>query len=218
MWKRPEVFKIWTKWIKKIIKANKQHDFIVVVAGSEGKESKKLCRGFRYVEVPNDPRWEKGNARTMKAKDWNPDYILALGSDDVPSTDFFTRIDKYLESGYDFIGITDYHFYDVPTGKAAYWEGYTNHRKGETLGPFRMLSSALLEKMDWKPWQEGKFMDGPMHKAIQETKPRQTTITAGKNTPLGMAIKSNQDIHPFTMKNKTPINPGKLLESFDGIF
>lgn len=156
VWQRPEVFKLFAQGLHSLIKAFPETDFQVFIAGSEGQTSQSMveAEGFNYNEIPNKPLALKHNSACLKAKEWGPDFTLCLGSDDILSPETFSLYLKRLEEHptTDFIGLTDYYFYDLTTDRALYWGGYTDHRKGHVCGAGILLSKQLLDIWNWKPW------------------------------------------------------------------
>lgn len=64
---------------KRLKSQSKKLGFEVVVAGSEGEESKKLAKGLHYIEVPNQPLSNKLNALLNECREF--DGVIVLGSD-----------------------------------------------------------------------------------------------------------------------------------------
>ena len=85
VWQRPEVFEMFAKGIKHLVSNCKDIEFTVIISGSEGDKSKSMVEkhGFIYIEIPNDPLAVKMNATVIRAKEYDVDYILGVGSDDV---------------------------------------------------------------------------------------------------------------------------------------
>lgn len=214
VWKRPQVFEMFAKGIKAL-----NVDIRVIVAGSEGETSRKMVEshGFEYIEVANSPLSNKMNAASLAAK--GSDYVICMGSDDVIQPILMQQYLLWMGQGYDFIGSTDYYFYDLKTKKAAYWGGYINRgRRGETVGAGRIFSKKLMNRCDWKLWSDGvdKGLDSTSKLNIKGR------IKKFRLKQLGMYaidIKSDENITKFELWPNTTYIDAKLIEdSFSHIF
>lgn len=115
------------------------------------------------------------------AKDFDPDYVLFIGSSDWVSENWMDVMAGHSE-GYDVVGVKgynllhlDYSFEWMEYRKAekmfnhagAYkykvnynnyklgeWRGYSNHRKGEPIGIGRVLNRDFLKRIDYKPFDD----------------------------------------------------------------
>ena len=117
------------------------------------KKDRQFCinRQIDYIHAPNFPLSNKWQTGVNFLKEYSDaDAFLILGSDDMikGSENYKT----YLLQGYEFIGITDIYVQDLKTGERIHWEGYTNHRRGESAGAGRCLSRSLMDKLDWLLW------------------------------------------------------------------
>jgi hypothetical protein len=114
-----------------------------------------MCQdyGVEYVEVKNKPISNK----FIKASQWaatrfNPDAFLILGSDDFIDDALIQRYLKALKDGVDVAGLIDCYFYHTGSKEAMHWVGYTNFRRGETIGMARMISKKVFNRLHWKLW------------------------------------------------------------------
>ena len=158
VWKRPEIFEMFAQGIHALAPTFERLniDYQVFVAGSEGKDSKEMVlkHGFHYSEAPNQPLAAKVNAPLHWAKHWGADYVLCVGSDDILSPELIEIYISAMRRRADFIGVTDFYFYDTVTKKAAYWGGYREpFRRGVTCGAGRVISKRLLDLWQWKIWE-----------------------------------------------------------------
>jgi hypothetical protein len=83
-----------------------------------------------------------------------------MGSDDFISDGLFDKYLTLLDEGYDFIGLKDVYF--LTKEKLFYWEGYpkNNPRHKEPIGPCKLYSKKLMEKLKWRPWGDYKINKG----------------------------------------------------------
>lgn len=159
MWKRPEVFEIFATGLNRL---KDNFNVITLSVGSEGKESMALCAkyGINYISFYNKPLGSKFNTGMRAMQQFNPDYVMILGSDDLISNAAMKRVLELCAKGHDVVGFTDVWFYDLIQKNLHYWPGYGHRgdkadasRAGEAIGLGRTLSRAILNKMNWQPWK-----------------------------------------------------------------
>lgn len=171
IYKRYNLTKFILEYYKGIVDSlSNELEIQLFVAGSEGELTKNLVEqyGFEYIEISNTPLTHKFNSTVKRAKLWNPDGLVIIGSDDLLSKSIFKTYDKLINDNVDVFGFIDIYFLEQK--KIYYWEGYTNNRKGETIGAGRFLHKNTLDKLGWDIW--GGFianngMDGLLTKRLQ---------------------------------------------------
>ena len=214
MWKRFEVFEIFAKHTKTL-------GIDVIVAGSEGKASKKIVKkhGFHYIEIANEPLAAKMNATTLKAKELGYTHVICVGSDDLLSQELVDEYVDLMRKGYDYIGVTDFYFYELETGKAAYWGGYRERqRMGHTAGAGRVISKTLLDEWDWQPWdnKDSKYLDNSMQNKLRSSLYPKTTFSLKEKGLLAVDIKSQVNMTPFELWDNTSyIEPELITDKFN---
>lgn len=220
VWKRPEVFEMFAKGIH-ALEANKfieiDIEFYIIIAGSEGVESQSMVEkhGFIYVEMPNDPLAAKVNQPVLIAKQLKVDYVLCLGSDDIISPELIFVYESYMRKAIDFIAVTDFYFYDLASKKAAYWAGYTDKRKGHTVGAGRLISSRLLGLWNWKPWdvKDSNGLDKSMQRKLKTTPHTSAIFSLKEKGVYALDIKSETNVTPFKLWPNTELIPVDELKS-----
>ena len=200
VWKRPEVFELFAKGAKQLLKI-KGIEWKVIVVGSENHKSMHMVRRqrFDYIEAPNNPLARKMNTTIRAARDWGADYVLCLGSDDIITPQMMLIYIEQMNKGIDFIGVLDFFFYDLPTKRALYWGGYEDGRKGHTCGAGRVLSSNLLGKWGWKIWEDkqSKVLDNSMEDKLNKTPHTSHTFKCVDFDVMRLDIKSSTNMTPF---------------------
>jgi len=171
VWQRPHLtrctFASWTE----LIRQTRGADVEVVVAGSEGATSEALCAefGFHHVSIENRPLGRKWNAAVQAARSLDVDCVIALGSDDFVTPGVVGEWLDGVRAGFDFQGVLDMYFLDLASMSAWHWGGYDGIRNGETSGAARCLSRALLDRLDWQPWEPSRDrgLDGSLMERIR---------------------------------------------------
>lgn len=135
---------------------NKNGCYKVICAG-DGLEEKKLCESLGAVWVParNKPLGNKWNQSFFKAKEFNPDAVVFVGSSDWLSDNWFSIMRQHVER-HGFAGVPGCSLVDIgETLRGCHWSGYKGYRAeraDESIGIGRMLSSRLLNAIDWLPF------------------------------------------------------------------
>lgn len=221
LWQRYEIFEIWAEAALRLINdfSNTRTKISVVVAGSEGEQSKSLVEGFgfHYVEVPNMPLGRKANFRMLKCRDLKPDWVVFLGSDDIISSKTFRYLLKQMRKGYDAIHNMDLYYYDTISGYTVYNCGYINHRRGEPMAPGKCLSAKLLKRMKWKLWDDDLLntLDFNLRKKLEKRRYKKHIYSLKEKGLMIMDIKGKNNITPFRMRpNYTIIEFSKVSAQF----
>lgn len=218
VWQRPEIFEMFAKGIHALSHPDVQ--IKVFIAGSEGEKSRKMveAQGFSYIEIANSPLAAKANAPIRLAKEWGADYVLCTGSDDIMSIELFNMYVEITKQQPDFVGVTDYYFYDTTTRTATYWGGYREeYRKGRTCGAFRMLSKRVLKEWNWKVFENNHsaVLDNSMDQKLRVMDHKSCTFSMKKYGVLAIDVKSSVNMTPYELWDNTKkIDPKILTDKF----
>jgi len=114
---------------------------------------------------------DKWNAGFKFFKD-SVDFVLFSGSDDLYYQGYCREMVSYmLKNSIEAAGIEQYYFLDIGDDgykRMAFWSGYKNERRGETVGAGRMLSYKALDAISWAPFNTGsmRYMDSQMTSSL----------------------------------------------------
>jgi hypothetical protein len=174
-------------------------DLHMICVGSDGEKGKVIAErhGFEYIEYKNNPVSQKHNFAASSCKKYNPDGIIYVGSDDIMSVEFFKLYIELIKNGYDFCGITDIYF--LTKDKLGYWSGYpkTSSRYREPIGPGKLYSRALMEKLNWRPWGNENWdrkLDTLVTRNLSKLVYKTTSTTCEKLGGYFIDIKTNVNI------------------------
>ena len=214
VWKRPEIFEMFALGVKSW-QIPDDFQLSVIIAGSEGNVSKKMveAHGFQYIEVPNQPLAIKANAPLSIVRDNGSDYVLCMGSDDILHPDLFTMYCNIMRKGVDFMGVLDFYFYDTTTGKASYWGGYNDRRKGLTCGAGRVLSKRILDLWKWKIWEvkHSHILDNSMDDKLKDVEHKHCTFKMRDYDLFAVDVKSTTNMTPFELWPNSRFIPAQTL-------
>ena len=223
VWGRKEVFEMFAKGINHLIE-NMDIEFHVIIAGSEWDESKKMVQkhGYTYIEIPNEPLATKHNSTTYACRNLGVDYILCLGSDDIISLELMKEYEIHMRNGVDFIGVTDFYFYDTVSKKSSYWGGYREKfRLNHTCGAGRVISNRLMKHWDFMPWENkhSKVLDNSMEQKLSEISHTKKIFSLKEKGLFGLDIKSSTNMTPFQLWDNTEFIDSQIIkEKFKYIF
>lgn len=234
IWGRDEIFAMFLKSFRYLLKNCPQFELTLVVSGSiqdedyshKGELLKRFIYDysdvFKYIEIPNEPLAAKVNASTYACKNLGVDYVLCLGSDDIMTPELLDEYAIHMRNGVDFIGVTDFYFYDTVSGKSLYWGGYTEaYRKGHTAGAARAISARLMNKWDWMPWEnrDSLILDKSMQDKLKVTPHTIHTFSMKEKNLFALDIKSETNMTPFAKWNNSEFIDTKIIkEKFHFIF
>jgi hypothetical protein len=129
-----------------------------VICSGDQPEDRKLCESLGAVWVTHNNRHLGGkwNLAFTKAKEYNPDAVLFVGSSDWVCDDWIKIIRPYVDQ-YGFVGVPGCYMADLGEKiRLLNWEGYKTcrpERSDETIGIGRMLSRRLLDAIGWQPFK-----------------------------------------------------------------
>jgi len=204
IWKRHDIFELWANGVHRLKRDFPEIKIDVLIAGSEGKSSKDMVEkhGFTYIEVPNSPLGAKANARLNASKQFDSDYIVLVGSDDIISSNCFLLMLCNMAKGYDEIAPMDIYYYNTVDNKAYYSHGYQNKRKGEPIAVGRCLSKSILDKAGWQLWSNTalQYLDGWSRDKIKKHRTSKLYYSCRESGVVICDIKSEVNMTPFKQR------------------
>ena len=157
----------------------------------------EICEKYdlRYVTSKNKPVSDKFNVGVGQLKESDWDYLMVLGSDDIPSNRF---IELQMEGrGNDFIAISDMWFWGL-NPKRAGWDQFYYWRAGSSrLGAGRTLSRRVIEACDYKLWPSGynAGLDSQSAKRIRSLVPDLKSYSYSMKPLGGFLVDIKYELH-----------------------
>jgi len=236
VWGRGEIFRLFCLGVEQLVKKCPDFEISLIVSGSFQQDNHE--EGFViadslkhmddilkhsdekptsvYIEIPNQPLAAKVNATTFAARKLGVDYVLCMGSDDIVSPELLNYYGTLMRKGVDFIGVTDFYFYDTTSKRSLYWGGYREqYRKNHTAGAARALSARLLDCWDWMPWEnkDSHVLDKSMQDKLRIT-PHTIEVFSMKEKGLfAVDIKSSTNMTPFAKWDNSEFIDNELLKT-----
>lgn len=221
MWRRPHLTSIMldSAAMQKARLAG-EIELDVAVAGSEGVWSRYLAEshGAYYVEVENKPLGAKWQAALGLARQFRPDAVLVLGSDNVCNDALLRFWAERLALGDEYIGLFDAYQWNPSVGTLVHWDGYEGLRAGEPIGSSRCFSRGLLDRLGWHLWEPGynRGLDWSATKRLETLRHRTCFVTQVDRPLKHLGIKVDGAMSPSLHRHKTcrRLDPQILLDWF----
>lgn len=208
--------------IERLLKKNGVDKVICV---GDVLKDKKVClaAGAEWVDHPNKPLGGKWNAAFVEAQKYKPEAVLFVGSSDWVSDSWVKVLVLYIDY-YDMVGLPGCYLLDINTEgtyRACYWPGYVGPREGESIGIGRLISSRILEKLDWQPFDSrlDNSLDYSMRSRILNAGGKEKLLST--TAIRSMAISCNRwpnkhqfEAHWSGQLQSQKIEPKELLEWF----
>lgn len=179
-----------------IERINRVVDTVICVV--ENQQDREICAkaGAVIVNSINKPLGHKWNDGFSAAKDFNPDYVLYVGSSDWVSGNYL-EVMLPLAQDHEIVGTLDYHllhldYKQIPYKdkkrfttykiddiranfigrKLGHWKGYEGEREGEPIGIGRLVRRDFLNRIKWRPFENElhKGLDWSMIKKTESYK------------------------------------------------
>lgn len=136
------------------IRQHPAYDFKVLAILSPGdpyhKQLRQLCEqhGIEVCNVPNDPLGRKKNEGLQVARQYDWDWFMDLGSDNLLSGGLLDTYLSYLEKETPIFGVQGMTIVDAINKKVKLFGGYTKYN--EVLGGGRIIRRDILPERPWK--------------------------------------------------------------------
>jgi hypothetical protein len=209
--------------IQRLYEKNKV-DLVICIGQTPTEE--KLCKRMDAVffRHPNTPLGMKWNYGFRKARDYQADAALFVGSSDWLSDNWLEVLAPRLKDCA-LVGTPDFHLLDISkrtgTFRACYWAGYQDQRKGEPIGIGRLISAEVLEKIGWSPFEDRKHnsMDYQMMKKVMGVGGKVSNYVGKEIKSLSLSCDQWDNKHKFEehWNNRLPsekLNAAEIVREF----
>ncbi len=115
------------------------------------------------VKYPNLPLSNKWNHSVYTAKQFNPDAIMIMGSDDIFTNSYLTKVKYYINRGIDYISNTNWANVWYFSNKIMIaTERYISRATSDGLGSGRVINANILSKVNWNLY----LFEKPINKCL----------------------------------------------------
>jgi len=142
-------------------------DFYKIIAVYSRNDERRIIEKYKHKTVavhnPNIPvskKWQKG---IKKSKEFSPDGVMILGSDDIITPGYLALVKNNIYSGVDYI--SNNIWYNTFITESNYYVGEFSYLKQrpDGLGSGRVYSKYVLNKLNWNLYNFNK------NKALDKT-------------------------------------------------
>ncbi len=173
---------------------------VICVGKDEREKTVSELAGAKFLYHDNEPLGKKWNHGFQWAREFSPEAVLFAGSSDWVSDNWLAHMMQYRE--YDLIGKPDFNLLDIgPLNKLrmCHWAGYEGERKGESIGIGRVISARILDKMNWKPFNDAKHncMDSQMQEKVIARGGKLKLVTSEEIDSLSLSTYKWTNKHVF---------------------
>jgi hypothetical protein len=192
--------------------ANYYDDCKLIAVKSPGDEQ-PVNNAWHHVEHKNNPVSQKFNRAFLAAKDFNPDIVVLIGSDDLVA---YSLIDYYkrhypADASY-MLGLRDLYYHDAATKQTIHYSGLPDTYKGMPIGCGRAFSKTILDKLDWLPYGKltvDRGMDTNSKDILQRKGITFKSVTMADAECQAVDIKTSVCLHPFDRIASKPLVYGE---------
>ncbi len=115
------------------------------------------------VKFPNLPLSDKWNHSVYTAKQYKPDAIMIIGSDDIFTNSYLNKVKYHINQGTDYISNNNWaNIWYFSNKVLISTERYIHRSYNDGIGSGRVINSSILNKIDWNLY---KF-DKPINKRL----------------------------------------------------
>jgi hypothetical protein len=200
LWRRPEIVALFIRNIERTIPDYIQlmPMFILSPEDPDYVRLRKLTEGYRVCAASNNPLGTKKNNGLLEALQYEWDYLMDMGSDDIYTRTLWDLYEDYFLTGSKYFGIKNMYVLDIIENRALFVEGYhLNHFDQVTaIGPGRCVRRDIVEQC-FPLWPDKPFgMDGGSDEKIVRAGYYCHLIDNGR-TPTVLDVKSYCNLNPF---------------------
>lgn len=131
----------------------------IIIGCSDPHEATIFKTRYPQIDVTmsrNNPLGIKWQSLVLAAHQHCPSCLIITGSDDILGKGFIEQAQKYIEKGYDFVGMKRWYVHDVKNKKVH----LLDYRANLPLGGGRVYSREFLDSIDWKLFEpKDKHLD-----------------------------------------------------------
>jgi len=149
IFKRPEIVKLFAKGLKRLMECG--HEIIPLCILSPDDDyfeaNLRLLDDFNLFEYHNLPVGRKLNAGIQAALQFDWDYLMNFGSDNILNPEIWDLYEPYLKAGNPFFGLSNLYFYDNETKECILMNNYA---RSVSCGAGRMIHRKVFDKLESK--------------------------------------------------------------------
>jgi glycosyltransferase involved in cell wall biosynthesis len=148
----------------------------------------RLVRGFNHMDTDNFPLGRKMNRGLERALQFDWDYLIGFGSDNVWTQLLWDYLDSSFKKMRPFFGVNNVYFYNPDKDEAVFCEGFHINWEDRVsaIGPGRCIRRDIVERAGFLWGEHDQFgMDGySCNRIMKKTGARPDVIDTGKQAVI----------------------------------
>ncbi len=153
-WLKLNVYKV-------IVAYSFDEDYTNLISLCENYPNKLIL--VKYQNLPLSNKW---NHSVYTAKQFNPDAIMIMGSDDIFTESYLNKVKYYINRDIDYISNNNWaHVWYFSNKVTLLTDRYINRQTDDGIGSGRIINARILNKINWNLY---KF-DKPINKILDLT-------------------------------------------------
>jgi len=202
---REDVLRLYCEGIKRI-QSQSDVEIISIIVG----EPNSVTNDYNCIHVPykNDPLTEKFNEGCLIAKEYNPDYVMVMGSDNIFNIELLNQAKIHTEAN--FIAVRDVYFYALDGEH----KSEMIYILSSVVGCARFVRADLMDKVSWTPWKRhrNKGIDQLMWQSLYPFFDKQYIFVAKDYHAVVIDYKTAENINTFDKWKAMPrVDPSPVL-------
>lgn len=222
VWKRPEILRLFLWRMQAVIPdyAELMPLFILSPEDPHLQVIEKFIDDYACVYYPNEYLGDKLNAGMLAAMDYQWDYLMGMGSDNIYTPLMWNLYEDYFETGERYFGLNSFYVYDIINNRAALFDKYVDEPKLGGIGAGRVIHRSLIEDdpMIYRT-KTNQGMDGFSAWTLAQRGYIMNIIETGE-LPVMLDVKTNTNINHSAMiwPDKTKEVPVPFVKQEFGIY
>ena len=197
IYKRPEILRIFLEGFQRVKKTYPSLILVCIISPEDKFYDTNLKMimdaGGDVCEFKNKPLGEKKNAGLDFAlREYDFDYFMDLGSDDLLNSKIFELYQPYMEGDLTFFGLDNLYIHDWYSKRTLFLKNYNGDH---TFGAGRMLHRRAIDLPLW-PDDAPDGLDTKMQRGLQAKDINDYIIKTGE-VPYILDIKTNTNLSHF---------------------
>ena len=202
VFRRPEILRMFVTHMERALPAYAELLPYFVISSKDDQfitQIKQVISGYDYFDTDNQPHGRKRNRALENALNFDWDYMMEMGSDDIWTPQLWRIYHPYLTTGNPYFGLKNIYFYNSITDRAAFVEDFhLNHfDQVSAIGPGRCTRRDVVEQcIPLWPDAAPFGLDNHSNEKVLRAGFPETVINAG-GTPLICDVKGGTCLTPW---------------------
>jgi len=160
----------------------------------------------------NEPLSQKFNFAFERAKTFNTDAVILIGSADLLSKELVDYYQNNYSPEADYVlGLKDLYLYEISTRRTMWWHGFPPAYADQPIGGGRIFSRKLLDKINWRPYANMNINRGLDNNSsiYMKSKGIEMKTVLMQDSGIAVGLKPHQTLNKF----ETWLYNGEMIES-----